>query len=146
LIRDTLFQSGIFDGYLFYEDGQPIGWCQVVLRDHLTKLRKQFNLQSDSKTWAITCFLVIPRLRRHGKAARFLEFILDDLRDRGVERVEAFPRKGSNLDEMDLWNGPMSMFQEAGFTTTGESATRDVMILNLKIDQRTAGQDSKGEG
>jgi len=29
-LRHDLFAQGIFDGFLLYKDGGPIGWCQLL--------------------------------------------------------------------------------------------------------------------
>ena len=95
-LRERLFQRGQYDGYLLYVDGDPAGWCQCGLRDRPPKLLKQYNLLSAPGVWAITCFLVAPHLKKSGLTHQFLTGGLQDLRRRGVPRVQAFPpqRKG----------------------------------------------------
>lgn len=131
LLRDELLVRGEYDGYLLYLDHDPVGWCQVGPRDRLEKLARQFNLNPAPDTWAITCFLIKPDHRRTGLAVYILQQILADLQSRGVGYVEAFPRRGSELDEMDMWNGPESMYLQAGFTVIGDSPQRSVFTINL---------------
>lgn len=130
-LRAELFQRGEFDGYLAYERGQPIGWCQVGPRDRLPKLVRQFALAPDPACFAITCFLVLPHARRRGVARAMLAHVLDDLRARGVARVEAYPRAEATADPLDLWTGPLGLYEEAGFRAREPAAARPVLALDL---------------
>jgi ribosomal protein S18 acetylase RimI-like enzyme len=130
-VRDGLLDRGEYDGYLLYEEADPVGWCQVGPRDRLTKLTRQFALTPDPAVWAITCFLIAPAYRGQGLAAQLLDAVLADLRDRGVRRVEAFPKRGADLDTLDLWNGPEAMFRQAGFAVVQDDPTRPVLALDL---------------
>jgi ribosomal protein S18 acetylase RimI-like enzyme len=130
-LREELLAMGEFDGYLLYFDHEPSGWCQVGVRDRLKKLTQQFSLDADPDTWAITCFLILPEHRRTGAASNLLRLVLADLRSRGVKRVEAYPRRGESLDEMEMWNGPESMYLRAGFNVVIEDDRRPVLSINL---------------
>jgi len=128
-LREALCERGEYDGYLLYVDGQPAGWCQAGPRDRLAKLARQFQLAPDPAAWAITCFQIAPAYRRQGLAAYLLDEVLHDLHARGVRRVEAFPKRGADLDMGDLWNGPEAMFRAAGFTVARDDPQRPVLAL-----------------
>lgn len=129
--RDALLAAGHYDGYLLYNGDEPVAWCQVGPRDRLVKLVNQMALPSDSEAWAITCFLVAPAYRRQGLAGKVLEMVLADLRKNGIKSVEAFPKRGSDLDALDLWNGPEAMYLSAGFAFVKEVAQRAVLRMGL---------------
>lgn len=133
-LRQSLCQRGEYDGYLLYVASQPAGWCQVGPRDRLAKLVGQFELAPSSTTWAVTCFFIAPDHRGRGLAGQLLARVIDDVRQRGARRLEAFPRRspdGSLLDTLDLWNGPEAMFRAAGFEVTRDDPIRPVLALNL---------------
>jgi len=130
-MRDELFAKGECDGYLAYLNGQPIGWCQVGPRDRLQKLVQQYQLSPDPHTWAITCFLVAPPHRHQGVARKILAGVLDDLRRRGIRRLEAYPRRGAGSDDGEVWTGPEALFAGAGFTVSREHPERPVLELRL---------------
>jgi len=130
-LREALFQGGEYDGYLGYLDSKPVGWCQTGPRDRLEKLRRQMGLAPDPEAWAITCFLIVPAYRREGVASSLLRGVLEDLQQRGVRRVEAYPKRGEHLDSGDLWNGPEGMFLQAGFRVVKEDSRRPVLVLEL---------------
>lgn len=130
-LRTKLFESCCFDGYLLYADSKPMGWCQVIRRDSLPKLVKQFGLSPDAQAWAVTCFFIARGSRRRGLARFLLDEIIKDLKKRKVKRLEAFPRHGETMDEDDLWTGPEQMYIDAGFEYEKTDSLKPVMVLSL---------------
>lgn len=130
-LREELFARGEYDGYLLYLDGKVTGWCQAGPRDRLQKLVRQFELAPDADVWAITCFELAPQARGQGHARTMLDRVLGDLRLRGVKRVQAFPRKGKQLEPGEAWTGPESLYAGAGFRGIGASDKRLVVELEL---------------
>lgn len=130
-LRDRLTESGIFDGYLAFDRDEPVGWCQVLPRDRLLKIRRQFHLEPDDGTWAIGCFFIPPVHRRRGIARRMLAAVLADLPERGARRVEAYPKRVPGGDAGDLWNGPEALFRANGFVTLKDDPVRPVLAREL---------------
>ncbi len=114
--REQFFEAGLYDGYLLYVDGSPIGWCQCGPRDRFTKLYARYELSPDPMVWAITCFLIVPHQRGHGLVHHLLQSALDDLQHCGIRHVQGFPRRGENLPVDDIWTGPERVFQRVGFS------------------------------
>lgn len=133
--REELFARGHHDGYLLYEDGVPSGWCQCGPRDRLPKLLHQYGLTPDPAMWAMTCFALVPAARGRGLAHRFAARILDDLRCRGVPRVQAFPVRGHDLDEGAVWTGPEALYRGLGFTVEREDPRHPVYVLVMDDTQ-----------
>ena len=131
-VREQLLARDEYDGYLLYRGKQPVGWSQVGPRDRLAKLCRQFNLKPDPEAWAITCFLIHPDFRRRGFARSLLRGILKDLPARGARRVEAYPRRGPELGPRELWNGPESLFLEAGFQESKDDSVHPILQLELR--------------
>jgi hypothetical protein len=92
---------------------------------------RQYALPPDPRAWAITCFNVAPARRREGVARALRRGVLADLRTKGVERVEAFPRRSPDLDAGALWTGPESLYMEAGFRLVRDDPARPVLALDL---------------
>jgi GNAT superfamily N-acetyltransferase len=130
-LRDRLFDEQISDGYLLYADGEPAGWIQALERDRLTKLATHFALAPDPQAWAIGCFFIAPALRRQGLATRLLEHVIAEGRRSHMRSLEAFPKRGDQLDELDLWNGPERMFLRFGFKLVRDDPKRPVLALDL---------------
>jgi GNAT superfamily N-acetyltransferase len=130
-LRQDLFAQGQDDGYLLYEGGQPVGWAQVGPRDRLAKLVREYGLAPLPDAWAVTCLLLIPSVRGRGWARLLLREVLRDLPSRGVEVVEAFPRRGQGLDAGAVWTGPEALFIEFGFELVQEHPRRPRYRLSL---------------
>ncbi len=122
VLRESLFEQGEYDGYLLYVDHEPVGWYQAGPRDRLEKLCRVYELTPDPAAWAITCFVMAPHKRRQGLSGVLLAEALRDLAARGVGYVQAFPKRGAQLDAGDLWRGPEAIYQQAGFTLERDHA------------------------
>ncbi|MDD2716381.1 MAG: GNAT family N-acetyltransferase [Candidatus Wallbacteria bacterium] len=131
-LRNKLFSSGEYDGYLLYLDGVPCGWCQTGQRDRLPKLLKAFNLLPDSETWAITCLLIIPSQRGKGLCNAFLSGIVADLKNSGVRKIEAYPKSKSDLAPGDAWMGPLKAFEKAGFQKIRDLSGNALMAVTFE--------------
>jgi len=131
-LRQELLDRGEEDGYLAYVSGAPVGWCQVVQRDRLTKLVSQYRRPPDPAVWAVTCFLILPDWRRKGVAARLLRGVIEDLRRRGVLLVEGYPRCGACLPDGEAWTGTESLFREAGFQHAERGPAGPIYRLALR--------------
>lgn len=130
-LRQSLFDQGQDDGYLLYADGEPVGWCQVGPRDRLAKLVAEHQLIPEPGVWAATCFLIASHSRRRGWARLLLEEILRDLPERGVEILEAFPRRGLGLADEAVWTGPEALLIDLGFALVQERPRRPRYRLRL---------------
>jgi len=129
--REELFTRNIFDGYLLYLNDIPQGWCQCGPRDQWTTLLKKYNLEPDPMIWAINCFVINPEEAGKGLSHLFLNEILIALKSMGVARVQSFPHMGDDLKREDVWPGPATIFQKAGFITIKPDDRRPVMELSL---------------
>jgi GNAT superfamily N-acetyltransferase len=125
-LREKLFRQKRYDGYILYVDGAPVGWCHCGQRDRLAKLLKQYNLEHDPNVWAITCLLIAPRFRKRGLAHRFLAEILKDLKAKGIQRAQAFPRRGDHLPDEDVWTGPERLYRQAGFVLERDDPVKPI--------------------
>lgn len=124
--RESLFSQGEYDGYVLYDNNEPIGWSQVGKRDRLSKLCQQYDLILSPDTYAITCFNIIPKYRRKGLVHRFMSEIITDLKASGVKHVQGFPKKKTE----DPWTGPESAFKKAGFKIERDG---DSPVYSLEI-------------
>ena len=94
---------------------------------------QQFSLAPDGETCGIRCFFIAPDYVRIGLASQLLNSITYKLGGKGVERVLAFPKKTVDLCDADLWNGPYSMFVEAGFSILREDRSNAVLINDVTV-------------
>ncbi len=129
--RERLFEQGQYDGYLLYKGDVVQAWAQVGLRDRLEKLRASFDLEPDPEVFALSCILVRPDRRGQGMARRLLDGILERLRERGVPRLQAFPKNHDELDALEVWTGPRGLYTRAGFRLREQGEVRSVYQIDL---------------
>jgi GNAT superfamily N-acetyltransferase len=107
-----LMEKGIMRGYLAYEDGKVVGWCNVNDKRVFTKYN---NLQTDEENViSITCFVIQKEYRGKGIAKKILEKIIDDAKMNHIKIIEAYPRPKSKT-EFGNFHGPLSMYEKNGF-------------------------------
>lgn len=114
LIRDK-----VLNGYLAYQDGEVVGWCNAGERKNYAKLGGSEHLKNtvndDMKIKSIICFNVSPKMRGKGIATMLLKYICEDARNDGYSCLEAYPRKGSE-DCYFHYHGPYELYSKCGFT------------------------------
>lgn len=132
--REKLFGSQEYDGFILYEDENPIGWCQCGSRNRLVMLCKYYKIElkeDEDEIQAITCLFLHPSHRAKGLAKVLLFGVLDHLRKAGKEKVQAFPRSGDNRPPGEIWTGPTKLFTKAGFEKIGGSDEMPILELSL---------------
>jgi GNAT superfamily N-acetyltransferase len=129
-LRDELCDTGEYDGLLAYDRRDPVGWCQLGPRDRLEKLVRQFELEPDPATWAVSCFLVAPSHRGRGVAGALVAAAVETARAKGAHWLEGYPRTAAN-DAGELWTGPERLFVHTGFRRVHDAPPRRVYRLGL---------------
>ncbi|MRS05572.1 GNAT family N-acetyltransferase [bacterium] len=129
--REGLFTKYVYDGFLLYINDVPQGWCQCGPRDQWGSLIKKYALAPEQNVWAITCFLLNPEIAGQGYAHKFLHELLADLKKQGIGKVQAFPHVGKNLSSEELWPGPISIYEKAGFSTLKADDQRPILEILL---------------
>ena len=74
-IREELFAKGQYEGFILYENGTPIGWCQCGSLNRLKLLCEHYHLmpdEIDDEVQAISCLFLVPSARGRGLAHRFI--------------------------------------------------------------------------
>ena len=117
--KEALVREGRTHGLLAYEGDAVVATVQFEPRDALVKLTGRMpyrGLEANAQVWAITCFRVLEAHRKHGAATALLDAAIEHLRVRHAAiAIEAFPRRGEDLRDEEVWTGPESLFAKAGF-------------------------------
>lgn len=116
-LRESLWVKGEYDGYVVYENNQPIGWIRVGPTARWPKLAASRGVELRDDLFVFTCFGLRPEHRGQGKLCAAVAQVLDNLRDRGIKEVAAIPKKFNNesVEDGQIWNGPERLFQRLGF-------------------------------
>jgi len=113
-----LIQKRALNGYLAYENGQVVGWCNAADKKNYKKLCENRSIWDDGEDLpvkAVTCFIIAPGMRRRGVAAALLERAAIDAAAEGYAYLEAYPASGE-LDCYKHYHGHPAMYEKCGFT------------------------------
>jgi GNAT superfamily N-acetyltransferase len=127
-------ERGAGPGVLAYLGDEPVGWCAVEPQTAYLRIVRpeRGDLPAQAGTWAATCFVVRVGYRRKGVASALLAGAVEHARANGAVRVEGYPSVSEKkLSSADLYRGPRSVFEAAGFKPVPESTSRLAMRLEL---------------
>ncbi len=118
-----------------------VGWAAVEPRPAYTRLLTGQVIPATAEpeldrgdVWSITCFVVRVGFRRRGVGAALLQGAIAAAGDGGARVIEAYPvdTAGRKVSSADLYHGPLSTFEAAGFRVSGRpSDGRAVVQLTL---------------
>jgi GNAT superfamily N-acetyltransferase len=116
-----------FHGYLAFDGDVSIGWCNAADMDSYLAFVPDFARQNKcGKTFSVVCFEIAPEYHGKGIATRFLERICIDAKERGYVAVEGYAESRNDRVYNDF-NGPISLYEKAGFTEAGRQGNQVVM-------------------
>lgn len=126
-------------GYLAYENGKVVGWCNANTKSDCYKsLCGRMYLEplkddesAGMKIKSVFCFVVSPEMRRRGIAGMLLEKVCEDAGNDGFDAVEAYPIKEFINEQYD-YMGPAKLYEKLGFETHLDLGDRLVVRKNFK--------------
>ncbi len=125
-----LIMNNKMKGYLVYEDGKVVGWCNVGPKQYYTKLLKPDQKYDGIK--AIVCFMIEEQYRGKGIATAILKRIVEDSKKDNTKAIEAYPNvKAKN--EYSKYHGSLNMYLKEGFIVEKVRNTTKVK-LEIKKD------------
>ena len=127
--KAAMIRRGDATGVLAYSRGNVVGWCNAGPRTSFPLLDRypEFVAEDPAASGAIVCFVIAPPYRGQGLARKLLDGACDMLRDLGLASVYAFPPARDSTDA-GSYHGKLSMYRAAGFTETGASNARYVVV------------------
>jgi len=82
------------------------------------------------KTISVLCFAIAPGYRGKGLSFALLEFVIEDAKARGYAAVEGYPRMQKDHEPYDF-NGPLRLFEKAGFKETARKG--DILVMSKDL-------------
>lgn len=133
-----MLKNGKIKGYLAYDNGLSIGWCNAANMDSYTAFVPDFAREIKcGKTLSVVCFEIAPEYRGKGIATAFLNRICTDAKDRGYVAVEGY----ANLDIQYDFNGPIQLYEKAGFSQIARQGDQVVMRKILNPGEKSKSRD-----
>jgi GNAT superfamily N-acetyltransferase len=118
-----LIGDGGISGFLAYERGRPVGWCNANRKQRYALLcgaRELWDPGEDgARILAVVCFVIAPEHRRRGVARSLLAAALASARDQGLEQAEAYPRRRARTAAQHC-HGPLELYLQQGFAVHKE--------------------------
>lgn len=118
-------------GYLVFNNGKAIGWCNVNNRSNYQRLLRDYDLieNPNDKVCAVVCFLIHPDYRRKGITQKIIEKIIADYSNAKYDFIEAYPKKGKSSSSN--FNGSLELYKRNDFKIYKEHESYYVMRKNL---------------
>jgi len=119
-------------GYLVFENDNPIGWCNANNRLNYQRLLRDYDLidNPDDKVCSVVCFLIHPDYRRQGISQKILEKIIEDYSNTDYDYIESYPKKGES--SASNFKGPIELYKRNDFKIHKEYDEYYVMRKKLK--------------
>ena len=114
----SLVAEAKIHGFLAYESGKPVGWCNAARRTSYPALHWLMGSGPDKaeRVGSIVCFVVASSHRNQGIASHLLNAACKKFSQEGLEFAEAYPVKESKSAAYNF-PGPLSMYLKNGFST-----------------------------
>lgn len=126
----SLVESGRPAGIIGYLGRIPVSWMAFAPREDFRRFESSRVLKplDDKPVWSLPCFFIRKEYRKRGLAQVFLEKLPEYAVSSGVEIIEAYPViPKSDIPDPFIWNGILKIFERAGYTVAGGSASRPVV-------------------
>ncbi|TMI17729.1 GNAT family N-acetyltransferase [Candidatus Bathyarchaeota archaeon] len=111
-------EDGRIHGFLAYDNGKPVGWCNAAPRNSYPTLHWLMGPGPDKaeRVGSIVCFVIAASHRNKGVASHLLNAACKKFSQKGLEFAEAYPVKKSTSTAYNF-PGPLSMYLKNGFNT-----------------------------
>lgn len=130
--------QGELRGVVALHAGQAVGWLKLCPAERVPKLYEQrlyrgLPVLSGPREGVLTvgCLLVEEEFRRRGVARALVAQAVTIAEARGARCIEAFPRRAELAGPAELWTGPFSIFEQAGFKIVHDFAPYPVLRYDV---------------
>ena len=117
---------------------QAVGWMKLCPAERVAKLYEQrlyrgLPALAGARDGVLTvgCVLVDERFRRRGVARALVEQAIKLAESRGARCVEAFPRRSDQAGPAELWTGPFTIYEQAGFKIVSDFAPYPILRYDV---------------
>jgi GNAT superfamily N-acetyltransferase len=125
-------------GVIALHAGQAVGWLKLCPAERVPKLYEQrlyrgLPALAGPREGVLTvgCLLVDEEFRRRGVARALIQHAVTIAEARGARCIEAFPRRSDQAGPAELWTGPFTVFEQAGFKIVSDFAPYPVLRYDV---------------
>ncbi|MBE6562002.1 MAG: GNAT family N-acetyltransferase [Ruminococcaceae bacterium] len=117
-------------GYLAFDGDISIGWCNAADMESYSGFVPDFaRKKACGKTVSIVCFEIAPGYRGRGIASMLIDRVCADAKANGYTAVEGYTPLSEKRNDY-VYQGPIRLFQKAGFT---EAAKQNGQVIMRKM-------------
>ncbi len=109
---EEMITHGQMRGYLAYDGGRVVGWCNANARTAFARLGPPNP--GDEGLAAVVCFVIDPVRRMQGIARALLAHAIADLARLGYRAMEAYPSSRAK-SASGHYHGPLALYESFGF-------------------------------
>lgn len=123
--------EGRIEGYLAYRDQEVIGWCQAKDKTGYRYLGANIPPATEKagEVIGISCLVIQERNRGQGIASVLMEYIANDARNCGYQRLEAYPGGCLCGEEFE---DTVRFYEKQGFATVVQRENWRLMKKDLR--------------
>lgn len=135
-IAERQILAGDLQGYLAFESGVSIGWCNANDKENYTTLgideeiRNAYKNSPNERIKSVLCFEIDPNYRSKGIATALLTQVCEDAKAQGFDAIEGYPQLRIQRETFDFI-GPVRLFEKVGFIKVAEQG--NVAIMRKQI-------------
>lgn len=135
-ITEQQILAGDLQGYLAFDHGVSIGWCNANAKENYTtlgisdELRNVYQASSNERIKSVLCFEIAPNYRGKGIASALLTYVCEEAKTAGFDAIEGYPQLRTYRETFDFI-GPARLFEKVGFIKVAEHG--DVAIMRKNI-------------
>ena len=133
-IESIATAQGELRGVVALHAGRAVGWMKLCPAERVQKLYDQrlyrgLPALAGEREGVLTvgCLLVDEEFRRRGVARALVAHAIVLAGARRARCIEAFPRRSDQAGPAELWTGPFSIFEQAGFEIVSDFAPYPVL-------------------
>lgn len=112
-----LVMSGVMNGYLVYDCGDVVGWCNCDDKMNYAPICSNSSLmrgdENPGMIKSVYCFDIAPAYRGRGIAHLMLDRVCEDAKSDGYSFVEVYPY--ADIEEKYQYRGPIRLYEKHGF-------------------------------
>ena len=137
-IAEQQIVNGDLQGYMAFDSGVAIGWCNANDKENYTTLgidegiRNAYKANPNERIKSVLCFEIAPNYRGKGIALALLTHICGDAKVNGFDAVEGYPYIRHQRETFDF-NGPTRLFEKVGFTKVAEQGDVAIMRRSTRV-------------
>jgi putative hydrolase of the HAD superfamily len=129
---DELIRTGMMNGYLAYDNGKVVGWCNTDDKRCYCRIADNEKYTTDGRVKAVYCFDIAPQYRGRGIALKLLERACADAVSEGYEFIEGYVSK--DMTGIYQHHGPEALYAKSGFSRYRE--TKNIVIMRKTLPQK----------